>query len=66
MDSEDILEKLLESFYDEKIEPKKEAAKKILGLAARQENLELLISHGIYLCNKCRTIFINDISNFKR
>ena len=35
MNSEDLLEKLLEAFYDEKIEPKKEAAKNILGIAAR-------------------------------
>ncbi|CAD8046643.1 unnamed protein product [Paramecium primaurelia] len=56
MDSEDLLEKLLEAFYDEKIEPKKEAAKKILGLAARQENLELLISHEQFLSTISRTL----------
>lgn len=33
MDSEERLEKLLEAFYDESIDPKKDAAKEILGLA---------------------------------
>lgn len=36
MDPEEQLEKLLEVFYDEKLEPKKEAAKEILRLSTEQ------------------------------
>ncbi|CAK60695.1 unnamed protein product (macronuclear) [Paramecium tetraurelia] len=56
MDPEEQLEKLLEVFYDEKIEPKKEAAKQILGLATQQQNLEYLISHEQLLSTLSRTL----------
>ncbi|CAD8131812.1 unnamed protein product [Paramecium pentaurelia] len=56
MDPEEQLEKLLEVFYDEKIEPKKEAAKQILGLATQQQNLEYLISHEQFLSTLSRTL----------
>ncbi|CAD8127078.1 unnamed protein product [Paramecium sonneborni] len=56
MDPEEQLEKLLEVFYDEKLEPKKEAAKQILGLATQQQNLEYLISHEQLLSTLSRTL----------
>ncbi|CAD8046467.1 unnamed protein product [Paramecium sonneborni] len=56
MDPEEQLEKLLEVFYDEKLDPKKEAAKQILGLATQQQNLEYLISHEQLLSTLSRTL----------
>lgn len=46
MDPEEQLEKLLEAFYDEEIDPKIAASKNILMLSMQMQNIEFLVQHG--------------------
>lgn len=52
MDAEAQLERFLEAFYEEKVEPKIAASKNILLLTMDFKNLEFLLNHGITIYKK--------------
>jgi hypothetical protein len=46
MDPEDMLAECLDAFYDERLEPKIVASRKILMLTMDFKNMEFLLNHG--------------------
>lgn len=64
MDAEAQLERFLEAFYEEKVEPKIAASKNILLLTMDFKNLEFLLNHGIRIYKK-KFLKINSCLQFQ-